>query len=362
PVQRALRLGAFQLLYMDSVPAYAAVSEAVGMVRASRSRAAAGLVNAVLRRIGELSEPQDLFPHPDDDLLGFLTSWGSHPEWLVARWLDAFGPDETRALVQANNREPGVFLHPLSGTVSEALQVLEEAGLVAHPEAGLLRLAPGVDPAGALATVPGVIQDPAAALVTRFVSPPDGSFVADVCAAPGGKALALGWPKASGSAVRGVLAGDLSRVRLRRMVRAVQRLRVPVWPVVMDARHPPIAQAQVVLIDAPCSGTGTLRRHPDARWRVVPQDIVTLCSLQEAILEGCAPLVPTGGLLVYATCTLEDEENVSQLYRFLERHPGFRLDPGPAPSRFLDDRGFLAVTPQRSGHDGAFAARLRRVD
>ncbi|NNF26047.1 MAG: 16S rRNA (cytosine(967)-C(5))-methyltransferase RsmB, partial [Gemmatimonadetes bacterium] len=307
PVLRVLRQGAFQVLYMDSVPDYAAVSESVALVRRSDSASAAGLVNAVLRKVAAVDDLPGLFPG-EDDLPAFLTTWGSHPEWLVDRWLQAFGEEETRALVEANNTEPHVYLHPVGLSEAEARVRLAAAGIESVAEGGLLRLDRETDPAAALRLVPAVVQDPAAAWVTRFAAPPDNGLVADVCAAPGGKALVL---SRGFGARRPVLAGDRSAVRLRRVVRAAARLEAPVWPVVMDARQPPLRRADLVLVDAPCSGTGTLRRHPDARWRVQPDDVATLSSLQEAILEGCAPLVPPDGLLVYATCTLEDEENVS---------------------------------------------------
>lgn len=358
PVLRVLRQGAFQVLYMDSVPDYAAVSESVALVRRTGSPSAAGLVNAVLRRVASVQDLSGLFPG-EADLPAFLTTWGSHPEWLVDRWLRAFGEGETRALVEANNTEPRVYLHPLGLSEAEARARLDAAGIGSEPEGGLLRLDRGTDPGAALGVVPAVVQDPAAAWVTRFAAPPeDDVLVADVCAAPGGKALALG---GGADTSRRVLAGDRSEARLRRLRRAADRLKAPVWPVVMDARLPPLRGADMVLVDAPCSGTGTLRRHPDARWRVQPEDVVALSGLQEAILEGCVSLVPTGGLLVYATCTLEDEENVSQVTRFLERHPAFRVEAGPAPAAALQPPGFLYVTPQRFGYDGAFAARLRRV-
>ena len=224
-----------------------------------------------------------------------------------------------------------------------------------------LRLRAGANPAEALDLVSGVIQDPAASLVAEYASPEPGSLVADLCAAPGGKALALS--ETAGA----VLAADLSPPRLARVVESRRRLlghgRVGgrLWTVAADARFPPVRAADTVLVDVPCSGTGTLRRHPDGRWRVTPGDIGTLAGVQRAILDGAASVVPPGGLLVYATCTLESEENWCQMESFLARHPGFRIEPGNRAHPFPDGRGCLVVLPQESGFDGAFAARLRRV-
>lgn len=356
----ALRMGAYQILAMGGVPAYAAVSESVEQVKGTRSRAAAGLVNAVLRKVARTGWARSSFPHPETDLEGHLTTWGSHPSWMVRRWIAAFGAKGARALVEANNQEPAIYLRPVGLDANEAEEILAAAGLGERGSSvhGCVRLASGTDPGAALAQVPGVIQDPAASLVVEHVSPNADALIADLCAAPGGKTLALS------AAVGGVVAADLSARRLDRLAAgaaAARRWHTPVWPVVADARRPPLRSADVVLVDVPCSGTGTLRRHPDGRWRVIERDIARLANLQRSILAGAASAVSHGGLLVYATCALEHEENGGQVKDFLERNPGFRIAAGPAPDRFLDDMGCLSVLPHQSGFDGAFAARLRRV-
>ena len=365
-VRTALRMGAFQLTEMGSVPDYAAVSESVRLVRATGGRAAAGLVNAVLRKLAQAPAGPDVFPDPETDLEGYLTTWGSHPSWLVRRWVRAFGSRGARALVEVNNREPEIFLWPI-GNARDAATVLAAAGLSASAPGSCargdrwIRLRSGTDPAAALELVPGTIQDPAASLVVRYCAPEPGSLLADLCAAPGGKALALS------ETAGGVVASDLSQRRLARVAEGWGRMtahglqRARLWPVVADARFPPIRKAHTVLVDSPCSGTGTLRRHPDGRWRMTPDTIRTLVQVQSALLNGAASVVPCGGLLVYATCTLEPEENWCQVERFLARHPGFRVEPGTGAKPCQDERGCLAVLPHESGFDGAFAARLRRV-
>lgn len=367
PVRTALRMGAFQITEMGGVPDYAAVSESVRQVRATGGRAAAGLVNAVLRKLAQAPGGTDVFPDPETDPEGYLTTWGSHPRWLVRRWVRAFGPGGARALVEANNREPKIFLWPIGANARDAATVLAAAGLGgAAPESCArgdrwIRLRPGTNPAAALELVPGTIQDPAASLVVRYCAPEPGSLVVDLCAAPGGKALALS------ETAGGVVAGDLSQRRLARVAEGWSRMtahgleRARLWPVVADARFPPVREADTVLVDSPCSGTGTLRRHPDGRWRMTPESIRKLVRVQSALLDGAASVVPRGGLLVYATCTLEPEENWCQVESFLARHPGFRVEPGAGAKPCLDERGCLAVLPHESGFDGAFAARLRRV-
>ena len=356
-VRAALRMGAYQILEMGGVPAYAAVSESVEQVKGTRCRSAAGLVNAVLRKVAASPPREADFPDPGTDLEGYLTTWGSHPGWLVRRWTRTLGPKAARALVESNNREPRTYLRPVGMHAGDAAHALAAAGLCAPGANGgpWIRLRRGSDPGAALDLVPGVIQDPAASLVVEYVSPGPRALVADLCAAPGGKALALS------DETRGVVAADRSRRRLARVAEGKRRLGARVWPVAADARFPPLREAGVVLVDVPCSGTGTLGRHPDGRWRVSSQDIRVLAGVQRAILEGAASVVPRDGLLVYATCALEPEENWGQVKSFLARHADFRVEAGAVPDRFLDQRGCLVVLPHEAGFDGAFAARLRRV-
>lgn len=354
-----LRMGTYQLHYMDGVPDYAAVSSTVGLTRAVGKGVAAGLVNAVLRSSARAGSQAGGFPAPETDLEGHLTHWHSHPRWLVARWLARWGAGGTEALLRHNNRVPRLYFRPVGIGVDRAIGRLETAGITATAcgrGTGCVRLAAGTDPARVLATAPGVIQDPGAALVARYVEPPPGALVADLCAAPGGKALVL----SEGTSY--VVAADRSLPRLKLVRDAASRLRARVGALVASAEAVPLRGADVVLVDVPCSGSGTLARRPDAKWRLAEQDIPGLADTQSKILEGASRVVSSGGLLVYSTCTLEPEENEQVVEGFLSDHPEFRpeapelVDPG-----VLDDRGFLRVLPQRTGYDGAFASRLRRV-
>ncbi|MDB4947932.1 MAG: sun protein [Gemmatimonadetes bacterium] len=355
-----LRLGAYQLLEMGSVPAYAAVSQSVDLVRIAGSGGAAGLVNGVLQALRRAGTP--VAPDFGADPVGYLSGWESHPRWIVERWVARWGADEARALAEADNRRPGLYLRPVGLSADAALSALEAAGipaeaLTAAPDS--VRILPPGGAGEALDAVPAVVQDPAAALVVRYAAVPAGSTVIDLCAAPGGKALGM-----SDSATY-VAAADQSWRRMRRMRENVARLgRQPrVAAVVADARTPPFRPADAVLLDAPCTGTGTFRRHPDGRWRVQPRDLDALTALQSELLEAAAPLVRPGGLLVYSTCSLEAEENEGQSDAFLARHPEFAVEPPDAglDADLLDDAGRLVVLPQRHGTDGAFAVRMRRA-
>jgi 16S rRNA (cytosine967-C5)-methyltransferase len=357
-----LRLGAYQLLEMGSVPPYAAVSQSVELARAAGQGRAAGLVNGVLQNLQRRREGLR-FPDFARDPAGSLSTWGSHPRWLVERWIARWGPDEARALVETANTRPELYLRSLGISADEAIGRLKEAGIEAEPvdfSPDSIRVAPPTTAAEALAAVSAVVQDPAAALVVRYAAVPEGATVLDVAAAPGGKALGM-----AGRAAR-VAAADVSVRRIARVAENAARVGWVhrVGPVVADSRFPPFRDGagDVVLLDAPCTGTGTFRRHPDGRWRVTPDDVEALARLQEELLEAAAALVRPGGWLVYATCSLEREENEDRVESFLARHPDFRPDPAPdaVSSALLDGAGRLCVLPQRQGVDGAFAARLRR--
>lgn len=367
-----LRLGAYQLLYMGGVPDYAAVSQAVSQAREGHGPRMGGLANGVLRSLARQGGEVDRFPSLQEDPEGHLATWGSHPRWLVRRWLERFGVTDTRALVEANNRIPDLYLRPLRDPLSQALDVLTEAGIPADagPQgSGTVRLGRGVAPGEALERVPGIIQDPGAAWVVAWCGMVENLGLADLCAAPGGKALAL--------AARGarVVASDPSVVRLRRVADGAARLGLQVPLVVARGEAPPFRPTDLVLVDAPCSGTGTLRRHPDARWRLTAEAVGEMTLLQDRILDGAASVVRPGGLLVYSTCTLEPEENEDRIQAFLQRHPGFIVEEGPGriqgaavagetPATDLPeevrDGPWLRVLPHRTGTDGSFAARLRR--
>ncbi|HEX2094343.1 MAG TPA: 16S rRNA (cytosine(967)-C(5))-methyltransferase RsmB [Longimicrobiaceae bacterium] len=353
-----LRLGAYQLLEMGSVPPYAAISQSVELARAAGERRASGLVNGVLqalrRRGAEIA-----FPDRASDPVAYLAAWHSHPRWLVERWVAGWGVEETGALLEANNRRPELYVRPLRLSVREARERLERAGIGSEPVAfapDSLRILPPAGAAEVLAAIPATVQDPAAALVVRYAAVPAGERVLDLCAAPGGKAL--GVAERAGY----VAAADLSVGRLRRVRENAARVGERVGLVVADARRPPFRPADAVLLDAPCTGTGTFRRHPDGRWRVREADLAALAALQGELLDQGAALVRPGGLLVYSTCSLEPEENGLQVERFLDAHPGFEIEPpgDTVDGELLDSRGELLVLPQRTGVDGSFAARLRR--
>jgi 16S rRNA (cytosine967-C5)-methyltransferase len=358
-----LRLGAYQLLSMGSVPAYAAIGQTVELTKRRHGIGASKLANAVLRRLDR--ERDRLVVATPEDPVEALAFEHSHPRWLVARWIARWGADETRLLLEANKREAPLVARPYH-VVREQLEAMLESAGVTLSDAPLvsdsLVLTSGV---GAMTELGAFkqglfhLQDPASTLVTRYAAFAPGSQVADLCAAPGGKTLELA--RSAGT----VFAGDASFARLARVRDNVRRLDATnVVPFVGDARFPAVRGMDAVLIDVPCTGTGTFRRHPDARWRLRVSDLAVLPAVQRSILRAAATAVRPGGLLVYSTCSLETEENDAQIESFLSDSPEWRLEPPPegaVPAAVLD-AGRLRVLPQRHGTDGAFAARLRRSD
>jgi 16S rRNA (cytosine967-C5)-methyltransferase len=356
-----LRLGVYQLLYMGSVPAYAAIAQTVELAKRRHGIGASRLANAVLRRVDRERDSLEL-PKSGDPVDALALRY-SHPRWMVARWVARWGAEDTERLLAINNSEAPTVLRPY-GIVHEQLEAtLESAG--AHVEDvplvhDSIQLGSGVSLTELGAYRKGLffVQDPGATLVTGYASIPAGALAADLCAAPGGKALELSRD------ARLVVASDRSEGRMRWVVENVHRVEAKnVLAMVADARHPAIRPVDAVLVDVPCTGTGTFRRHPDARWRLKISDIAVMAALQRSILRAAADVVKPGGLLVYSTCSLEPEENDAQIESFLAERDDWRLEPPAegAVNAAVLDAGRLRVLPQRHGVDGAFAARLRRV-
>jgi 16S rRNA (cytosine967-C5)-methyltransferase len=362
-VLAALRIGAYQIFYLR-VPARAAVAETVEAVKELGLERAAGLVNAILRRLAEL--PALPLP-PEGDGVAHLAVRESHPEWLVSRWIRQFGRERAEAMLIADNQPPAVALRANSARIARDALVgdLREAGIAAEPT----RFSPQgivLPPVGRLEEVYGYteglwqVQDEAAQLVGIFAAVPEGARVLDVCAAPGGKACHL-------AERHPVLAVDLHANKLRRIVAEVKRLGLEERLEVLahDATQPlpeEHGEFHAVLVDAPCTGLGTLRRHPELRYRRTEADIHRLSGLQRNILAASSERVAPGGLLVYAVCSTDSEESADQVEMFLRSHPEFTAEPPRTPGLELPMwQAYLRTLPGPEGLDGFFAARLRRT-
>ena len=383
-VLTTLRLGAYQLLFSDRIPDSAAVDESVRCARALGAERATGLVNAVLRRTARERDTLAL-PELADDPVAHLEHALSLPHWLAERWIHDYGADEAAALARAANAAPPLTVraNPLHGDRERLLPLLTER----FPDARPCRIAklglvlghggdPGRDPrfrAGEYS-----VQDEASQLVVELLGVEPDHAVLDVCAAPGTKTTAIGEQLEGGRGY--VLALDRHSRRLTLVARAARRLGLsrihtlvcdatasladlPDAGDASDAASGP-ARFDRVLVDAPCSGLGALRRNPDARWRVRARDPGRLAEVQANLLARAAGVVAPGGALVYSVCTVMNEENEAVVDRFLEATPGFRrAGPEERPSGWgdlLDDRGDMRCHPHRQGTDGFYASRLVR--
>jgi 16S rRNA (cytosine967-C5)-methyltransferase len=355
PVRAALRLGAYQLLH--DTPPHAAVASTVDAVGA-RSPRARGFVNANLRALTRLPRP---FPEPEGDAVAL-----SYPDWLVDRLRAELGPDVARAALVAMNEPAAVTLRPdpRQITVDALADELRADGAEVEP-GRLVRDALVVrglgDPARLAAVRDGraTPQDQGSQAVVVALAPAPGERVADLAAAPGGKATAIAERVgAAGS----VVAVDVDAGRVRMIDGARHRIGLPhLFPLVGDARRPPLAQGAFdrVLLDAPCTGMGVLRRRPDARWRLEPGAIEQLATLQRDLLAAAAPLVRPGGLLVYSVCTLTTEETLGVDEWAAANLPDFTPAPPPGAPWTPHGRGALLL-PQAAGTDGMFVLLLTR--
>ena len=375
PVLATLRLGAYQLAHLDRIPPHAIVHEAVELARELGRARATGFVNAVLRRLARGRPPQAVPIRPELNAsrvnqLAYLTTTLSHPAWLVERWLDRYGFEAAERWCQFNNESPDVTLRSLGRlTPLEVLAELAKAGVAGAPTRWV-RDAVQVPP-GATGRLPAelmrelAIQDEASQIVAHAVGAEPDERVLDACAAPGGKTVVL----ASDMRRRGLLvAADRRAPRLNVLRGVLDRAGVEASIVQIDATRPlpfgPVFDA--VLLDAPCSGLGTLRRDPDLKWSRQPADLAVFAAAQREMLAAVAAVVRPGGRLLYSTCSSEPEENEQVVAAFLAAHSDFSavaVVPGPAVAdaeQLVDDRGFLRTLPFRDRLDAFYAALLVR--
>jgi 16S rRNA (cytosine967-C5)-methyltransferase len=369
-----LRLSVYQLTHLTRVPASAVVDDAVDLTKRAGKRSAAGFVNAVLRAVSRQRHRLPLPSRPDSAgdrsaAMAYLTVTLSHPSWLVSRWLDRLGFDRTEAWCRFNN-------HAAPLTVRANRLALDPAELAHRLAADDVAVRPGRFAPDALLVESGrlldgsreregwfVVQDEASQLVALLAAARPGRRALDACAAPGGKTTAL----AAAMHNRGLLvACDVRRRRidlLRRTVAAGGAANVRIVQANLLDPLPFVRQFDTVLVDAPCSGLGTLRRDPDIRWRRSESDLPALAAAESIMLGHAAEAVAPGGRLIYATCSSEPEENDAVVEAFLAVHPHFtRLDARAAapqlPAAVVDAAGFLRTEPDRHGLEGFFAAVL----
>lgn len=365
PVRDILRLSLYQLLFLDNVPPRAVLDQAVRLTRWADFAGLSGLVNAVLRNI--VREGREVsFPDKNSSPAAYLATFHSHPLWLVERWLGRFGFEETEKLLAANNARPFLTVRVnMLKTTPEDLQSLLEAGGIACKVSrycrGSLVLSSGGDPARLPSFAEGLftVQDTSSTLVGKIPPVCPGTRALDLCAAPGGKCTHL----AERIGDRGLVAAvDRSTERLRFLRENIARLGLSSMVcVAADGRDFCAREFDVVLVDAPCTGTGVLSRRSDLRWRLVPRDIDSLSLVQQSLLQNAATLVKRGGHLLYSTCSLEPEENGLTVETFLSRRNEFRMEMIEGiDSELLGPTGCLETFPHRHSIDGVFACLFVR--
>lgn len=364
PVRAALRLGAYQLV--NGVPSHAAVGETVSVVP-DRAR---GFANGVLRGLARSGPP---WSWPDGNSVHDIGVRTSHPDWIVQILLDTYGLDDTIKTLKLDNEPPGVTLRPNSlRTSSDALATELAAAGVEVRTGTLVPDALVVRHSGDLAALPAIRegratpQDQTSQAIVEVLDPQPGERVLDLAAAPGGKATAAAERMGGAGPDHGglIVAADLHPGRARTVQRAAERVGVDhvVQAIVADGQWPAVRAAAFdrVLLDAPCSGLGVLRRRPDARWRLRAEDVRDLADLQRRLLAAAAASVKLGGVLVYAVCTITPDETVGVDEWAAEHLPEFAAEPPPAAPWRPAGRGALLL-PSDAQTDGMFVLVLRRA-
>ena len=391
PLKAVLRTALFQLIHMKNIPVSAVLNTSTQVARATGHEGSAKFATAVLRRY--VSSAPDAQSQPEENLVGeeALGVKYTMPEWLISRWLQRFGPEETRRLLEYSLSVPGLTLRTCQLSVRpDALQqILESKGM--KIERG--RLVPGClniikrgKLTGPIAKIPGYaeglfsVQDEAAALVSMIVAPQTGWAIVDLCAAPGGKSIHLA--ELLGNTGR-ITAVDIHESRLHLLPKERRRLGITnIETIAADGRSfTPAYHVDAVLVDAPCTGTGVINRRSDLRQRRQAPDVTALVQTQRELLENAAKILKPGGILVYATCSIEREENQENIIWFLDKHPEFKPQSlegflpdeiisqwsGPeANSQWWQEahaemsNGMLQLLPSRHGYSGFFISRLKK--
>ncbi len=364
-----LHLGLYQLRYLQQIPVAAAVNTTVELVKLNQMSGLAGFVNGLLRRYARLQDLGDplKLPKAPDKRLGILHSY---PDWIIDVWLNQLGEAETEQLCIYLNYPPALDLrvNPQRSDLETVQAQLQSVGVLSEPLSPLPQALRVQGNTGPIQELPGfeqgwwTVQDASAQLVSHLLDPQPGSIVIDLCAAPGGKATHLA-ELMQGQGM--VWACDRNASRLRKLKQTLNRLHlnnVKTWTGDSRQGSLPLPLADYVLIDAPCSGLGTLHRHADARWRQTPAKVQELAALQTELLDTGTKVLKPGGILVYATCTLHPRENEAVVHQFLAEHSNWQLCP-PSPhsiaAPFTDPAGWVKIWPHQKAMDGFFMARFQ---
>lgn len=367
PIKNAMRIALYQIMFLTKIPHSAAINESVEIIKRLKGERSAGIVNGVLRNV--LRHIDDIrYPNTNEDNLWYYSVIYSHPRWLVKRWTDIFGDTETERMLKANVQRPTLTLRTnlLRATpeqIAEWLDVQQIPYSVSKYLPQSLQVSSLRDIASNDVFTNGWIsvQDVSASLAAVLAAPKEKQTVIDLCAAPGGKSFYIAeLMKNTGK----VISIDKYEAKLRFIKSGAERLGLSgIQTEVADARTYKHAPVDIVIADVPCSGHGTLSKKPDIKWKREATDIQKLVTLQREIMANAVNLVKVGGALLYSTCTVEPDENFQNVEWFLKQYPNFMLDE--AENYLPQDvcsQGCMQTFPHRHGTDGAFAARLVRVE
>ncbi len=367
-IRSLLETGLYQILFLDRVPDYASVNESVILAKRWKGQYWGNLVNAVLRQIirnPDVTQPPDLEKDPVKSIaVGY-----SHPEWLVKKWLDRLGRERTLSLCAADNRRPVLSLriNRQRTTPEKMLELFAASGIDAE-NSGYLKEFIRVHRTGDIQQLPGfdegyfTVQDESAGFPAYLVDPAPGEFIVDLASAPGGKATHMA--ELAGNRCR-LVAVDNRFSRMAKVVENARRLALfNISCVVADGRSIALRRpVDKVLIDAPCTGLGTLQKRGELRWRKEEQDIEPLTRIQLELLQNGAKLVKKNGIMVYSTCTVLEEENEEVVAHFLSRNPNFTMESAErfVPESVVHENKTVRTWPDIHQMDGSFAVRLRRM-
>jgi 16S rRNA (cytosine967-C5)-methyltransferase len=366
-IKNSLRVALYQFLFCDKIPEYAIVNEAVESVKLALSDKHSKLVNAVLRNILRQKDKIE-FPDPEKDRIKYLSVYYSHPEWIVKKWVNRLGYDSTEAMLITNNKPKDISIRINSlKTDRDKLEVELLSQKIKFERSEYSDAYLTIKNFGELNALDVLkngsiyIQDISAGLSVMLLDPKEGERIIDICAAPGGKATFIAEKmKNTGE----IIAVDIFEMRLKIVEDNFKRLGITnIKTLAYDARTLAIEPADRVLVDAPCSGFGTLSKKPDIKWKQDPMQLEKLNQLQYEILVNAARHVKLNGVLVYGTCTIEPEENSMVIEKFLQANTNFILERADnfVPPEVVSEKGFIETYPHIHKIDGSFSARLKRI-
>ncbi|HWP92793.1 MAG TPA: 16S rRNA (cytosine(967)-C(5))-methyltransferase RsmB [Thermodesulfobacteriota bacterium] len=374
-VENLLRLGIYQILFLDSIPDYAAINETVGLAKKLYGDRVGNFVNAVLRRLVR-DKDGIVYPRVEDDPVKYISVKHSFPPWLVRRWIGTMGHDQTEKLCHAYNQVPPITvrtntLKTMRERLIEAFSARDIRSVPTKYSPDGITLFSKIDPASIPEFQLGLftVQDEASQLISYLLNPQPGDIVLDACSAPGGKSTHIAELMGNEGEV---ISLDINESRLGLVERQAKRLGIGIIRTVCAdlSGEGCVSEFQnrfdKVLVDAPCSGLGTIRRNPDIKWRRGEKDILELSEIQFKILSHAARMVKPNGVLLYSVCTLTGEENEELCERFLKENQGFQIDQEQISalqsiSHLFEEKGFFRTSPLIPDMDGFFSARFRKV-